>query len=333
MATEFNWNDIDPSRPFVDSATSAFVGDELTGYYDKIYEVQYPSDLMAQGLIIPYKEFPGFAGDDRIVITTATAVGMAEVIAKSESGGPPVTEVSTKASFNIETQSNTANISFSDVVVSKQRNRPLDTTGLKLLKKAEERYFGVRGWVGDPDYGLEGLHTIRVPEYILPSDPYALTDANIATRFYTDIITSMIQNAGIAVGSNVTNDKSRIPKIWVMSTNMLSYFSNLFLPGTGTSVLDKVIEFINNLSGSPLEIIVADECKNVMLEGYSQPREVGYFLPYDNEKLCLGDFYSFELYPPECRGLNMSVVSVFRTSLVIAQDPFSVLRIVLPLPA
>jgi hypothetical protein len=327
--TVFDLSKVDINAPFVDASTSAFIEHELTGYYGEIMEQQFPADLMALGQIIPYKQFVGFEGVEDIVITSATSVGMAEVIAPGVSGGPPVDEITTKARFNVETQSNTEFITFHDIITSKQAKRPIDMTGLKKLKKAEERYIGVRGWYGDPDYNLLGLHTVTVPEYEMPINLYTSTDANVMVNAFVDAFNDMIQGAGITIGTPTINDSSRLPVKIVMSSKLMTKLESTYLSGTSTSVLMEVTRIANKLlNGRTLQIMSTEDVKNVKLPNYPVNKEVMYFLPNDPEKICLGDFLTFKVYAPQLEGLNYKIVSVFRSALVICADPFSVLRVV-----
>jgi hypothetical protein len=329
MAPEFDFSTIDINAPWVDAATSAFIEGELTAYYGEIMEQQYPTDLMAMGQILPYKQFVGYEGVEDIVITSATTVGMAEVIAPGVSGGPPVDEITTKARFNVETQSNTAFVTFHDIVAAKQANRPLDITGMKKLKRAEERYHGVKGWYGDPDFNLFGLHTITVPEYEMPINLYTSTDANVMVNAFIDSFNDMIKGAGITIGTPTINDSSRLPLKLAMSSTLLTKLDSTYLNGTSTSVLMEVKRIAKQLlNGRELQIASCEDVKNVKLPNYPVNKELMYFLPEDEDKICLGDFLTFRVYPPQLEGLNYKVVSVFRSALVICADPFSVLRVI-----
>lgn len=314
----------------VDAVTASYAEQEILGLYEHGYDRQYPEKHMASGDILPYKEYEGYEGDQSIEIYQYDSIGIAAVIASHERGGPPVTSVARRVAYSIETQGNSAFYSWMEVRAAQVKRRPLEDRRITDLKKAEENYFDYGGWFGDSDYGLYGLHTLPIQKFRTRMSVLDTTDADTIVDLLNEPLEFLVEGSNLNVRTQgnrtalarAAGTSDRNPKILVLPSKQAS---RIWKVRAGTDSFAADIWLASAQKRGFVDTIISDNnCRGAGPNG----EDVAYLLPRDPEKLCLGMFHPFELVDPQQDGLRWDVRSVFRTSLAMAPDPTSALRII-----
>jgi hypothetical protein len=314
----------------MDGVTSQYAQEEIISLYESGYERQYPQKHMAAGDILPHKYFEGYEGENEIEIYQYDSIGIAGVIASHERAGPPVTSVARRVRYRIETQGNAAYYSWQEIHTAGVKGRNLEDRKIKDLKKAEENYYDFHGWFGDEEHGLYGLHTLPIPRYFASKSLLDAVDADEIVQLLDAPLDALVQGSAINIRTqgnrtqlgNNPGSSDRAPKILVLP-NLQARRIWKERAGTDTFAADIWLQ-ASEKQGLVDTIIGDDNCRGAGPNG----EDLGYLLPWDDEKMCIGIFHPYELIDPQRDGLRYEVLSVFRTSLAMAPDPTSALRII-----
>lgn len=295
----------------LDEDLALFAQRQLTQVVVKAQNRVYPDLKIANGDILPVKEFPELRMKETVEIAEYDLYGIAKVVVDYGTDFPTVGAVVRRQSYNIKDIGAKTHWSWKELQQSRSENVPLEAKRLEALRAANDRKINVVGFDGDADYGLPGLFTSQIPRQTAASTFAAAASA--------DALKAIVDVAVRTVKSN-TNSTST-PAVIVMPQVQLDILGDTMRSTNSDITVLQAIKQGQAAKGINLEFIEDNNLKGKGTNG----EDVMLVLPYDEEKICFGMAMDFSIPPELTQWINAQyqVHALSRILGVMAYEPLS----------
>lgn len=297
-----------PGQMRYDDATLEFAERSLTTLRAKVYNKQYPAQKMANGEILPIEIMDDCEWADEFEIEEYDVFGIACVIADYSKGGTRVGTSARRVRYPIRTVGAHCGYSLEEINKARFANKPLKEQRMRALREAWNNYIERGGYFGDPDFGLEGLFTLK-----LPTQASSMTFAAASTA---DDLLALLN--GYVSGISVDTFGIEIPKKMVMPQFQYDKIFSTYRPQTTETVGEAFLRS-QRAQGKIENIIVEPKLAKAAPDG----TDALLILPDDEDKISLGIPVPWRMLPEQVVNLETIVHALGRTSLVICKSPLS----------
>lgn len=297
----------------LDEDLALFFQRQLTALVTKTQNRVYPELKIANGDVVPVKDFPELRLKENVEIAEFDLYGIAKVIADYATDFPTVGAVVRRQTYAIKDIGAKTLWSWKELQQSRAENVPLEAKRMEALRTATDRKMNVVGYEGDADFGLPGIFTSQIPRQTAAS-----TFAGAATP---DALKAIIDVAVRTVKSNTNSTTT--PAMVVLPQVQLDILGDTMRSTNSDITVLQAIKDAQAAKGISLEFVEDNNLKGKGTNG----EDCMLILPYDEEKLCFGVAMDFTI-PPELTqwtGAQYIVHSLARILGIMAYEPLSAL--------